>query len=66
MARKLLGKNAVMRGELMLGLELANVPARAGLTRALSLMDLALWDIACKRAQQPLYQLIEGCGTPPT
>ena len=60
MARKLLGKNAVMRRELMLGLELANVPARAGLTRALSLMDIALWDIACKRAQQPLYQFIGG------
>jgi L-alanine-DL-glutamate epimerase-like enolase superfamily enzyme len=61
MARKLLGKNAGMRRELMLGLELANVPARAGLTRSLSLMDIALWDIACKRAQLPLYQFIGGC-----
>ena len=60
MARKVLGKNAGMRRELMLGLELANVPARAGLTRGLSLMDIALWDIACKRAQQPLYQFIGG------
>ena len=60
MARKVLGKNAVMRRELTLSLELANVPARAGLTRGLSLMDIALWDIACKRAQQPLYQFIGG------
>jgi L-alanine-DL-glutamate epimerase-like enolase superfamily enzyme len=60
MARKVLGKNVGMRRELMMGLELANVPARAGLTRSLSLIDIALWDIACKRAQLPLYQFIGG------
>jgi L-alanine-DL-glutamate epimerase-like enolase superfamily enzyme len=60
MARRALGKNAGMRRELMLGLELANVPARAGLTRSLSLIDIALWDIACKRARLPLYQFIGG------
>jgi len=60
MARKVLGKNADMRRELMVGLELANVPARAGLTRGLSLMDIALWDITCKRARQPLFRLIGG------
>ena len=59
-ARKLLGKDAAMRRGLMLGLELSNVPARAGLTRGLSLMDIALWDIACKRAQLPLYQFLGG------
>jgi L-alanine-DL-glutamate epimerase-like enolase superfamily enzyme len=63
LARKILGKNADMRRELMLGLELANVPARAGLTRGLSLMDIALWDIACKRARQPLFQFIGGFRT---
>ena len=60
MARKVLGKNAAMRRELTLDLELANVPARAALTRGLSLIDIALWDIACKRARQPLFQFIGG------
>lgn len=60
MARRLLGKNADMRRQLTFDLEQSNVPARAALTRGLSLIDLALWDIACKRAHQPLYQFLGG------
>lgn len=55
-ARLLLGRDATMRRQLMDFLEFRNVPGRAGLTRGLSLFDLALWDIACKTAEQPLYR----------
>ena len=60
MARRILGADAGMRRRVMFNLEQANVPARAGLTRALSLLDIALWDIACKQAGQPLYQFLGG------
>jgi L-alanine-DL-glutamate epimerase-like enolase superfamily enzyme len=60
MARRVLGKNADMRRQVMFNLEQSNVPARAALTRGLSLIDLALWDIACKQARQPLYRFIGG------
>ncbi len=60
MARRVLGKNPAMRREAMVSLELSNVPARAALTRGLSLIDMTLWDIGCKQARQPLYELIGG------
>jgi L-alanine-DL-glutamate epimerase-like enolase superfamily enzyme len=47
----------------MFNLEYSNVPARAGLTRGLSLIDIALWDIASKRADQPLFQFLGGLRT---
>jgi L-alanine-DL-glutamate epimerase-like enolase superfamily enzyme len=63
MARRILGKDARMRRQVMFNLEYSNVPARAALTRGLSLMDVALWDIACKRAAQPLFQFLGGLRT---
>lgn len=60
MARQLLGKDASMRREVMFWLENRNVPGRAALTRGLSLFDIALWDIACKEAEQPLYKYLGG------
>lgn len=63
MARRFIGKNPLMRRQLMDNLEQSNVPARATLTRGLSLIDIALWDIACKHAKQPLYQFIGGLRT---
>ena len=59
-ARALLGKDASMRQRLMNFLEFRNVPGRAALTRGLSLLDVALWDISCKLAGQPLYQYLGG------
>jgi L-alanine-DL-glutamate epimerase-like enolase superfamily enzyme len=63
MARRFLGQNPMMRRQLMVTLEQSNVPALAALTRGLSLFDIALWDIACKQARQPLYQYIGGLRT---
>ncbi len=44
----------------MARLEQRNIPGRAALTRGLSLFDIALWDIACKSAGQPLFRLLGG------
>jgi L-alanine-DL-glutamate epimerase-like enolase superfamily enzyme len=63
MARRILGADVRMRRQVIFNLEQSNVPARAALTRGLSLIDIALWDIACKRAQQPLFQLLGGLRT---
>jgi L-alanine-DL-glutamate epimerase-like enolase superfamily enzyme len=63
MTRRILGKDARMRRQVMFNLEYSNVPARAALTRGLSLIDIALWDIASKRAAQPLFQFLGGLRT---
>jgi L-alanine-DL-glutamate epimerase-like enolase superfamily enzyme len=63
MGRRILGKDVRMRRQVMFNLEYSNVPARAGLTRALSLIDIALWDIAAKQAEQPLFQFLGGLRT---
>ena len=60
MARRILGHDVSMRRELMWKLDQSNVPARAALTRGLSLIDIACWDIACKMAEQPLFQFLGG------
>lgn len=60
MARQIMGGDASMRRELMVKLEQRNIPGRAALTRGLSLLDIALWDIACKSAAQPLFQFLGG------
>ena len=63
MARRVLGADVQMRRRVMFDLEQSNIPARAALTRALSLLDIALWDIASKQAAQPLFQLLGGLRT---
>lgn len=63
MAHKLINKDGDMRRQVTFGLEQANAPGRANLTRALSLIDIALWDTACKRANQPLFQYLGGLRT---
>jgi L-alanine-DL-glutamate epimerase-like enolase superfamily enzyme len=63
MARRILGADVRMRRQVMFNLEHSNVPARAALTRGLSLIDIALWDIASKRAAQPLFQFLGGLRT---
>jgi L-alanine-DL-glutamate epimerase-like enolase superfamily enzyme len=63
MGRRILGSDVRMRRQVMFKLEYSNVPARAALTRGLSLIDIALWDIASKRAAQPLFQFLGGLRT---
>jgi L-alanine-DL-glutamate epimerase-like enolase superfamily enzyme len=60
MARRILGANLQMRRQVTFRLEQSNVPARAALTRGLSLIDIALWDIATKEARQPLFHFLGG------
>lgn len=49
-----------MRRDVIFGLENRNIPGRAALTRGLSLFDIALWDISCKIAGQPLFRCLGG------
>lgn len=63
MARRILGADAGMRRRVMFDLEHSNIPARSALTRGLSLIDIALWDIASKQAAQPLFRLLGGLRT---
>lgn len=63
MARQIMGQDASMRREVMLRLEHRNIPGRAALTRGLSLFDIALWDLACKAAGQPLFRYLGGLRT---
>ncbi len=60
MATELLGKDALSRNALMSELRTANVPGRAALVRAHSLVDLALWDVSAKVAGLPLHLLLGG------
>jgi L-alanine-DL-glutamate epimerase-like enolase superfamily enzyme len=60
MGRRILGADANMRRQVLFNLEQSNVPARAALTRGLSLIDIALWDIASKSAAKPLFEFLGG------
>ncbi|HEX3572037.1 MAG TPA: enolase C-terminal domain-like protein [Acidobacteriaceae bacterium] len=63
MGWRILGEDSQMRRQVMSRLENSNIPARAALTRGLSLIDIALWDIASKRAAQPLFRFLGGLRT---
>lgn len=60
LAPQILGRDALMRSELIRYLEGINIPGRSALTRALSLLDIAFWDILAKAAQLPLFRLLGG------
>lgn len=59
-ARGLPGRDPLMRREALLTFEQANVTSLAAYSRAISLVDIALWDIACKSAGLPLYRMLGG------
>ena len=63
LAPKLVGRDPMMRREVLQALEDASVQGRATYVRAISLIDLALWDLAAKAAELPLYQLLGGLRT---
>jgi L-alanine-DL-glutamate epimerase-like enolase superfamily enzyme len=63
LGRQLLGADPLLHRALTHGLEQANLPGRAGQVRALSAIDLALWDLAAKAMGQPVYRLLGGYRT---
>ncbi len=63
LAPRLAGQDPLMRQEILLALEKSFVPSRASYVRAVSLIDVALWDIAAKAADMPLYKLLGGIRT---
>lgn len=60
LAPTLVGRNALMRREVLQGIEGSMIPGRAAAVRALSLFDMALWDVAGKASGLPVYQLLGG------
>lgn len=60
LAPRLLGRDALMRREAVTGLDRQLVTGRLALLRALSLLDVALWDIGCRAARLPLHRLLGG------
>jgi L-alanine-DL-glutamate epimerase-like enolase superfamily enzyme len=60
LAPRLVGHDALMRQAFNLESELSRIPARASYVRALSIIDVALWDIAAKVAGLPLYLMLGG------
>lgn len=63
LGRTLLGGDPLLHRALTHALEQGNLPGRAGQVRALSVIDLALWDLAAKAMGQPLYKLLGGYRT---
>lgn len=61
MAPRVLNADALWRRALVEELRNASVPGRASLVRAISLVDIACWDLTAKSAGLPLHQLLGGC-----
>ncbi len=61
LARRIVGASDLeMRNALMVALQDSNQPGRAALSRAYSLLDIALWDIMARTAGLPLFQILGG------
>jgi L-alanine-DL-glutamate epimerase-like enolase superfamily enzyme len=60
LAPALIARDALRRAEIVGSLRAANVNGRASLVRALSLVDIALWDVMAQRARLPLWRLLGG------
>lgn len=58
--RTLLGSDPILRRQGIYAFEQANATSRPVYARALSLLDIALWDICAKVADLPLYKMLGG------
>ncbi len=65
---QILGRDPMMRAAVLGQAGARNPPGRAAFTRAISLIDIACWDILAKQAREPLYRLLGGlrAGAPAT
>lgn len=61
-AELLVGADPLTARARVRGARRANVPGHAALARALSIADLALWDVVARVAQAPLHRLLGGAG----
>lgn len=59
-APALIGTSPLARKGTIEALLRSNPPGRSSLIRAVSLLEIALWDLAAKNAGMPLYQLLGG------
>jgi L-alanine-DL-glutamate epimerase-like enolase superfamily enzyme len=60
LAPSIVGADALARGALFARLEAAHRPGHAALVRALSLLEMALWDLTAKQAALPLHAVLGG------
>lgn len=58
LAPEILGRDARMVRSIVVGIRQAHAPAWGAMVRAVSLVDIALWDIAAKAARLPLFKLL--------
>lgn len=59
-ASGLIGRDPLLRREGLHAFEQANATSRPVYSRAMSLLDVALWDLCAKVADLPLYRLLGG------
>jgi L-alanine-DL-glutamate epimerase-like enolase superfamily enzyme len=60
LAPALIGRDPLTRRQILTSIEESSVPGRSALIRAMSMVDLALWDIAAKVSDLPLYRYLGG------